>query len=167
MTLEGQIIKFADRIAYINHDIDDSLRANIITVEMLPKDCLKVLGHTHGERINTMIKDVIINSYNKDKISMSEEVKHYTDKLRDFMFKNVYFNKKAKSEEDKAKKIIKLLYEYYMNNFNELPREHKSFYDDLDCDTEDIVCDYIAGMTDRYVINKYKEIFVPKSWNQY
>ncbi|WP_074350500.1 deoxyguanosinetriphosphate triphosphohydrolase [Proteiniborus sp. DW1] len=167
VTLEGQIIKFADRIAYINHDIDDSLRANIISEDMLPRDCLKMLGEKHGERINTMIKDVILNSYNKDKISMSEEVKYYTDKLRDFMFKNVYLNRKAKSEEEKAKKIIRLLYEYYMNNFDELPREHKSIYDDLDCNQEDMVCDYIAGMTDRYVINKYKEIFVPKSWNQY
>jgi len=165
-TLEGQIIKFADRIAYINHDIDDSLRANIISEDMLPKDCIKVLGSKHGERINTMIRDVILNSYDKDKISMSEEVKFYTDKLRDFMFTNVYLSKKAKSEEEKAKRMIKLLYEYYMDNFDELPEEHKNLYNDLNCDKEDIICDYIAGMTDRYVINKYKEIFVPKSWNK-
>ncbi len=166
VTLEGQIIKFADRIAYINHDIDDSLRANIICEEMLPKDCLRILGLKHGERINTMIKDVILNSFNKNNITMSEEIKFYTDKLRDFMFENVYLNKKAKGEEEKAKRIIRLLYEYYMKNFDELPNEHKSFYDDLDCNRDDVVCDYIAGMTDRYVINKYSEIFVPKSWNQ-
>lgn len=166
MTLEGQIIRFADRIAYINHDIDDSLRANIITEAMLPRDCIKVLGLRHGERIDTMIKDVILNSFNKNQINMSEEVKFYTDKLRDFMFENVYLNKKAKGEEEKAKRIIKLLYEYYIDNFNELPMEHKRFYDGLTSNLEDIVCDYIAGMTDRYVINKYKEIFVPKSWDQ-
>lgn len=166
MTLEGQIIRFADRIAYINHDIDDSLRASIISEDMLPKDCIKVLGLKHGERINTMIRDVILDSYNNNRIGMSEEVKFYTDKLRDFMFENVYLNKKAKGEEEKAKRIIKLLYEHYMENFDELSKEHKNFYKDLDCSREDIICDYIAGMTDRYVINKYKQIFIPKSWNK-
>lgn len=166
VTLEGQIIRFADRIAYINHDIDDSLRANIISESMIPRDCIKVLGLKHRERINTMIRDIIINSYDKNIIGMSEEIKFYTDKLRDFMFEKVYLNKKAKSEEEKAKKIIKLLYEYYMENFDELPKEHKEMYIDINCSNEEIICDYIAGMTDRYVINIYKQIFIPKSWNK-
>ncbi len=166
MTLEGQIIRFADRIAYINHDIDDSLRANIISESMLPVDCIKVLGLKHKDRINTMIRDIIVNSYNQNIISMSDEIKFYTDKLRDFMFQNVYLNKKAKSEEEKAKRIIRQLYEFYMENFNELPKEHKKLYVDLNCSKEDIICDYIAGMTDRYVINVYKQIFIPKSWNK-
>lgn len=165
-TLEGQIIKFADRIAYINHDIDDSLRAKIISENMIPKDCIRVLGLKHRERIDKMIRDIIINSYNKNEISMSEEIKYYTDKLRDFMFKNVYLNKKAKSEEKKAKRIIKLLYEFYLENFDELPKEQKDFYMDISCSNEEIICDYIAGMTDRYVINVYKHIFIPNSWNE-
>ncbi len=166
MTLEGQIIKFADRIAYINHDIDDSLRANIISESMLPVDCIKALGLKHRDRINTMIRDIIVNSYEQNRISMSDEVKFYTDKLRDFMFQNVYLNKKAKSEEEKAKRIIRQLYEFYMENFNELPKEHKELYVGLNCSKEDIICDYIAGMTDRYVINVYKQIFIPRSWNK-
>ncbi|MFA5525073.1 MAG: deoxyguanosinetriphosphate triphosphohydrolase [Tissierellales bacterium] len=166
MTLEGQIIRAADRIAYINHDIDDSIRAKIISEKMLPIDCTRVLGLSNGERINTMIKDVILNSFNKNQISMSEEIKFYTDKLRDFMFENVYLNNKAKGEEGKAMRIIKLLFKYYVENFNELPFEHKQFYDGLTSNPEAIICDYIAGMTDRYVINKYLEIFVPKSWDQ-
>ncbi|SDZ20192.1 dGTPase [Proteiniborus ethanoligenes] len=167
ITLEGQIIRYADRIAYINHDIDDSIRGNIITESMLPKECVRVLGLKSRERINTMINDIVINSYEKNHIIMSEEIKYYTDKLRKFMFKNVYLNAKAKSEEEKAQRIVKQLYEYYMENFNQLPKEHKDFYTDLIYDEEDIICDYIAGMTDRYVINIYKEIFIPKSWDKY
>lgn len=165
-TLEGQIIRFSDRIAYINHDIDDSLRANIISESMIPKDCIKVLGLKHRERIDTMIRDIVINSYDKNKISMSDEVKFYTDKLRDFMFENVYLNEKAKSEEEKAKRIMKQLYEYYTDNFDKLSNEHKNYYIDLNCSKEDIICDYIAGMTDRYVISVFNQIFIPKSWNK-
>lgn len=165
-TLEGQIIRFADRIAYINHDIDDSLRANVISEDMLPKDCIEVLGLKNRERIDTMIKDIIVNSYGKNKISMSDKIKFYTDKLRDFMFENVYLNQKAKAEEKKAQKVIRHLYEYYLENFNELSKEHKEYYFNLNCTKEEIICDYIAGMTDRYAINIYKELFIPKSWNK-
>ncbi|MGF7058722.1 deoxyguanosinetriphosphate triphosphohydrolase [Brassicibacter mesophilus] len=167
LTLEGEIIKFADRIAYINHDIDDSIRAKIISEDHLPEDCIEILGRKHRERINTMIIDIINNSYNKNKIMMSDEVKYYTDKLRDFMFKNVYFNIKAKSEEKKARNIIKQLYYHYLDNFDELPTEHKEIYAKLNFSNEDIVCDYIAGMTDRYVINLYSRLFIPNPWDKY
>lgn len=165
-TLEGDIVRIADRIAYINHDIDDAIRANIIKIEELPIDCIKRLGKYHGERINSMIVDVIKNSINRDNISMSEEVDFYTEKLRDFMFKRVYLNKAAKSEEDKAKYIIEQLYKYYINNFDKLPIEHIELYG-KDEPKEDIICDYIAGMTDRYAVNLFKELFVPKSWGKY
>src|SRR5690606_34782980 len=102
-TLEGNIVRIADRIAYINHDIDDAIRANIIKAEDLPKDCVRYLGSTHRERINTMIQDIIENSLDKDYVSMSEEIGYYTNKLRDFMFERVYLNKTVKSETDKAK----------------------------------------------------------------
>ncbi len=160
-SLEGQIVKISDRIAYINHDIDDSLRANVLKREDLPKDCLDVLGETHGERINNMIIDIIENSLNKPKISMGKEIKYYTDKLREFMFKNVYLNKKAKSEEGKAKYIIEQLYNYYNKNFKKIPLEYRNYKGSK----EDIVCYYIAGMTDRFAIKIFNDTFVPKSWN--
>lgn len=165
-TLEGNVVRLADRIAYINHDIDDAIRANIIKKEDLPKDCVKHLGLTHGERINTMIQDVIRNSLGKNYVSMSEEIGYYTDKLRDFMFERVYLNKTVKSETDKAKYIIEQIFQYYMKNFDKFPKELKSIYT---CDTskEDMICDYIAGMSDRFVINLFKDIFIPKTWKKY
>lgn len=165
-TLEGHIVRIADRIAYINHDIDDAIRANIIKREELPRDCIERLGKYHGERINSMIVDVIENSLGTGSIAMSEEIDYYTEKLRGFMFERVYLNKAAKSEEDKAKYIIEQLYLYYINNFNKLPKEHIKLYDEGEL-KEDIICDYIAGMTDRYAVNLFKELFVPKSWGKY
>ncbi|NLL81561.1 MAG: deoxyguanosinetriphosphate triphosphohydrolase [Tissierellia bacterium] len=163
-TLEGRILKYADRIAYINHDIDDAIRAHIIKQSDLPEDCLEVLGKTHGVRINTMIHDIIETSYNTNSISMSKEIGEKTNKLRDFMFENVYLNKKAKSEENKVEHIIKELYKYYYENNNKIPQAHLSIYENIEANIEDIICDYIAGMTDRYVINVFNNIFIPKRW---
>lgn len=166
-TLEGSIVKIADRIAYINHDIDDAIRANIIKKEDLPKDCFNILGKNYSMRTNTMILDVIRNSLDKDSISMGEEVGYYTKKLRTFMFQRVYLDRKAKEEENKARYIIEELYNYYVENYFELPESHRNLYGENDFIKEDIVCDYIGGMTDRYVINRFQEIFVPKSWEKY
>ncbi|MBU5438245.1 deoxyguanosinetriphosphate triphosphohydrolase [Tissierella sp. MSJ-40] len=166
-TLEGQILKFADRIAYINHDIDDAIRAKIISNEDLPKDCIEMLGKTHGERINTMILDIIESSIEKNAIFMSEEIGQCTEKLRDFMFNRVYYNKAAKGEEDKAKYLIEQLYKYYLKNNHYLPKEHLNLYKNEDCTLEDIICDYIAGMTDRYVVNLFTSLFIPKPWEKY
>lgn len=163
-TLEGKILKFADRIAYINHDIDDAIRGHIIKQSDLPKDCISVLGSTHGERINNMILDIIRNSIDTNSIQMSNEVGEKTNKLRAFMFDNVYLNKNAKSEEDKAEYIITELYKYYFKNQEKLPEEHIKVYKNVEASLEDIICDYIAGMTDRYVINLYNYIFIPKRW---
>lgn len=166
-TLEGHLVRIADRIAYINHDIDDAIRGNIIKKEDIPKDCTNMLGESHGERINTMILDVINNSLEKDKISMSQEIAHYTKKLRDFMFERVYLNKVAKKEEDKAMYIIEQVYNYYFQNYDHLPKEHRKLYRKGETFKEDIICDYIAGMTDRYVVNLFKELFIPKAWEKY
>ena len=165
-TLEGHVVRIADRIAYINHDIDDAIRAGIINKEDIPKDCVEILGDSHGQRINTMILDVIENSLEKNKISMSDEIKDYTKKLRDFMFQRVYLNSVAKKEEDKAKYIIEQLYNYYLYNFEKLPIEHRKLYEENTI-KEDIICDYIAGMTDRYVVNLFRELFIPKAWGKY
>lgn len=165
-TLEGQIVGISDRIAYINHDIDDAIRAGIINEDDLPKDCIDVLGNTHGRRINTMILDIINNSFDKDTISMSEEMGSKTEKLRKFMFDNVYLNSKAKTEDDKAEYIIKELYHHYLANVDKLPFEYQS-YDLVESSIEDRICDYIAGMTDRYVMSLFTNIFIPKGWEKF
>ncbi|WP_026893664.1 deoxyguanosinetriphosphate triphosphohydrolase [Clostridiisalibacter paucivorans] len=163
MTLEGKLVRFADRIAYINHDIDDAIRADILHIDKLPKDCIEALGYSHGERINTMISDIIENSLDMSNIQMSKGIKYYTDKLRQFMFENLYFNREAKKEDDKAQYILEELYSYYMKKFDSIPNEYR----EKDQNKEDVVCDYIAGMTDRYAINLFKEIFVPRPWRLY
>lgn len=166
-TLEGQVVKYADRIAYINHDIDDAIRAGVIKKEELPKECIEILGRTHGERINTMILDIIKNSMEKNSITMSEEVGKATNTLRNYMFENVYLNKNAKSEEAKAEYVLEQLYLYYLKNTNALPEEHLKIYKNLECEIEDIICDYIAGTTDRYAVNLFNNIFIPKPWQKY
>lgn len=167
-TLEGQVVSYSDRIAYINHDIDDSIRAGVIKKEDLPRDCIKTLGNTHGERINNMILDIIKSSMEKNIISMGQEFEYFTDKLRNYMFDNVYLNKDAKSEEDKAEYIIEQLYKYYLKNKNNLPKEHLNIYKNIeDISLDDIISDYIAGMTDRYVVNTFNNIFLPKPWQNF
>ncbi len=166
-TLEGQVVKLADRIAYINHDIDDAIRAGVINKEDLPKEAIEILGNSHGERINNMILDIINNSMEKNTIGMSKDVGNATNSLRKFMFENVYLSKKAKSEEAKSEYIIEQLYNYYLKNNNALPKEHLEIYKGMDTTIEDIICDYIAGTTDRFIINLYYNIFIPKPWQKY
>ncbi len=161
-TMEGQIVKISDRIAYINHDIDDAVRAKVITLDQLPRDCVENLGSSHSGRINKMIMDVIYNSHEKAEIVMSEETLHYTNKLRGFMFDNVYYNKKAKKEEEKAQYIIQELYSFFVKYPNNLPEEMIKAIDKFGLN--ETVKDYIAGMTDRYVINRFMEIYVPEVW---
>lgn len=166
MTLEGKTVRFADRIAYINHDIDDAIRGNIISDEDLPKDVIDVLGKTHGERINTMIVDIINNSIGKDEISMSKNIGEATEKLRNFMFQRVYLNKDAKSEENKVEYIITQIYRYYLKHSEELPEDKMGIYQNSLNPIEDRVCDYIAGMTDKYILNVFYSIFIPKPWKK-
>ncbi|HYE09136.1 MAG TPA: deoxyguanosinetriphosphate triphosphohydrolase, partial [Patescibacteria group bacterium] len=122
-TLEGKIVSLSDRIAYINHDIDDALRGGILEISSIPVDCMEILGFTHNQRINTMIKDIINESIGRDNIAMSRCIMQATNKLRKFMFDNVYIGSAAKVEEKKAKNIIKGLYEYYIQNPEEIPVE--------------------------------------------
>ncbi|CAK7071256.1 deoxyguanosinetriphosphate triphosphohydrolase [Tissierella carlieri] len=166
-TLEGQVVKYADRIAYINHDIDDAIRAGVIRKEDLPEECVEILGKTHGERINTMILDIIKNSMEKNTIIMSADVGEATNALRNYMFQNVYLNQDAKSEESKAEYVLEQLYIYYLKNINTLPEEHLKIYKNMHSEIEDIICDYIAGTTDRYAVNLFNNIFIPKPWQKY
>jgi dGTPase len=161
-TLEGYVVSLADRIAYINHDIDDAIRAGVLKESDLPEACVRVLGNSHGKRINTMILDVVQQSSGKPFVKMSERMFEQFDALRDFMFDNVYKNPKAKSEEEKAKRVINELFEYYLAHIHLLTGEYAK-YIELD-GKERAVADYIAGMTDNYAVSEYMRIFVPKSW---
>ena len=161
-TLEGVIVKFADRIAYINHDIDDACRAGILDPKDIPKDISDVLGDGHSVRINTMVSSVIDESYDKPFIRMSDDVQKATDELRAFLFENVYLNPLAKSEEIKAQEMLIKLFEYYVKSPEKMPEQYRR-----NCDSEGVercVCDFISGMTDRYAIETYNDIFVPKVW---
>lgn len=161
-TLEGKIIKIADRIAYINHDIDDAVRGGIIGADAIPKECTDVLGKTHGERINTMICDIISVSEGKPVVEMSEPVLNAMMKLRDFMFERVYMSKVARSEEERAKTVISMLFEHFMKTPDSLPEMPEKHIEQFGL--EQTVCDYIAGMTDNFAIHQFSELFVPKKW---
>lgn len=161
-TLEGYIVSISDRIAYINHDIDDAVRAGILKQEDLPKSCMTVVGETHGKRINNLIVDVINNSFDKPHIKMSDEMWGEFCKLRDFMFERVYLNPEAKHEETKGKHVVEQLFNFYLNNLDKLP---KDFIKNIEQDgAERVAADYIACMTDRYAIADYQSKFVPKEW---
>ncbi|MFW6381992.1 MAG: deoxyguanosinetriphosphate triphosphohydrolase [Bacillota bacterium] len=160
-TLEGQIVKIADRIAYINHDLDDAMRADIISLKDIPDRCLNVLGKRQSDRIDVMVKDIIVTSSNSEIIEMSNKIDEVTNRLRNFLFNNVYIGSKAKIEEEKAQKLLERLYYYYFENPKSMPAE---FYDRIfEEDKEQAVIDYIAGMTDRYAINQGRELFIPSS----
>ena len=158
-TLEGQIVKFADRIAYVNHDIDDAKRAGLISEEELPEQCKALLGTDSRMRINTMVRDIIEKSRDRQMITMSEDVYKAMWDLRQFMFDKVYLGAVARNEETKASIIIRQLYYYFIDNTLEMPNEFKDML--IRHGAERVVCDYIAGMTDRYAINKFKELFIP------
>lgn len=158
ITLEGQVVKISDRIAYINHDIDDALRSGVISSDELPQDCIKVLGSSHSVRINTLVKSMIENSAGKDVISMSAECLESMDVLRAFMFQNVYLNNRVKKDEDLAEvdDIIRFLYTYYSEHPDMLSTECREMISEFGIN--EVVKDHIAGMTDRYATNLYREI---------
>ena len=156
-TPEGQVVKTSDRIAYINHDIDDAIRSGIITEQDLPDDCVRILGNSHKKRIDTLVRDMIANSENSPIITLSDEKLMAMNKLRSYMFENVYHNAAAKSAEDMARieSVIETLFRYYLKE----PERILCEYPDLaDSDIEELVKDQIAGMTDRYAETKYKEL---------
>ena len=163
-TLEGRIVRFSDKIAYINHDIDDAIRAKIITEHDIPKEYSEILGNSVKERLDIMVHDIILNSMDKPDIIMSQDVEHAMKNLRQWMFDHVYKNPVAKTEENKAQQLIVSLYQYYMEHVDQLPEEYLSMMDNWLEKKERVVCDYIAGMSDRYAIDKFEELFVPRAW---
>ncbi len=161
-SLEGKIVSISDRIAYINHDIDDAIRGHIISE--IPDKFIEKLGSSHGRRINTMIMDIIQNSENKNDIVMSDDVAELTKGLREFLFENVYYNKIVKSEDDKITFILEKIYEYYIKNFDALPEFYLNIYNNNNFSREEIIKDYIAGMTDRYAMKVFDDLYIPKPW---
>jgi dGTPase len=164
-TMEGQVVRVSDLIAYANHDLDDAIRAGIITIEDVPKECIKVLGKTNSERINRMVTDIIFETrrLGEKRVVMSKEVEEAVLELRSYLFENVYMNEKIRSNFVKASKIIKELYEYFCSN----PDEFSRFYGRGPREGEPLeraVCDFIAGMTDSYAISVYERIFLPRRW---
>lgn len=162
-TLEGRLLRLADKIAYINHDIDDAIRGRIIYPMDIPLSVSQALGFTHSERINTLTVDVITASAGKDEILQSPACRDAMHELREFMFEYVYRNPVAKGEEGKAQDMLRRLFEYYVKEPDKLPPEYQDIrYEE---GVERAVCDYISGMTDKYAVERFGEAFIPKSWS--
>ncbi len=162
-TLEGQIVALADKIAYINHDIDDAIRGGVLSGGDIPKEYAKVLGDSHSRRIDTMIWAVIAESQSKPEIAMKNEVYDAMMGLREFMFRRVYVASEPKKEESKADSVIQGLYGYYSQNPETIPRGHGSVEAE---DTDILTRDYIAGMSDRFAVAKFTEIYIPSFWTR-
>ncbi len=161
-TLEGQVVRISDRIAYINHDIDDALRGGIIFPIEIPSEISETLGYDHSSRINRLVADVVETSRNQESILQSLEVAQATKLLRQFMFESVYCNPLAKGEEHKAQDMLRRLYEYYQDRPEELPEDFQFL--SAEEGVTQAVCDYIAGMTDKYALEQYSKLFIPTPW---
>ncbi|MDO5408220.1 MAG: deoxyguanosinetriphosphate triphosphohydrolase [Eubacteriales bacterium] len=163
-TLEGGVVRLSDKIAYINHDIDDAIRGRIFQEDEIPESYTSVLGYSVRERLNTMIHDIIISSTDQPQILMSPGMEEAMQGLRSWLFEHVYKNDIPKAEEGKAQQLIASLYHYYMEHIIELPEEYLLMMLNRGEKKERVVCDYIAGMSDSYAINKFEELFVPRAW---
>ncbi len=166
-TLEGKIVQICDKIAYVNSDIDDAVRGRVIREEDLPAECIRVLGSSLRERLNTLIHDIVIHSMGKEDIIMSEETSEALRKLRQYMFENVYINSAAKAQEGKAERMIRQLFEYYMEHVEQLPEEYTRMVWEQGETVERVVCDYIAGMTDHFAVTTFQNLMVPSTWQVY
>lgn len=164
-TLEGKIVQLCDKIAYVNSDIDDAIRGKVIREEDIPKQYKEILGFTLRERLNTLIHDIISHSMEQADIIMSEEKKDALSGLRQFMFESVYVNSIAKAEEGKAQYMIGQLYDYYVRHVEELPSEYVEMIEGTGTSAERTVCDFIAGMTDRYAVMTYEGLTIPRTWS--
>ncbi|MBR4514175.1 MAG: deoxyguanosinetriphosphate triphosphohydrolase [Lachnospiraceae bacterium] len=164
-TLEGNIVRLSDKIAYINHDIDDGIRAGLMTEESLPETCTEILGHSTRDRINTLVHGIVSNSLDREVVSLPEEQQKALYDLRAFMFSDLYTNPVAKGEEVKAEKLITMLFEAYMEDIDKLPEKRAELIK-AGSDKVTVITDYIAGMTDNYAVECAKELFLPMSWQR-
>ena len=163
-TPEGKIVRLSDKIAYVNSDIDDAIRANLLSEDDIPLEIRKTLGFNVNDRLNRLIHDVIMSSMDSPDICMSDEVYEAMQDLSHYLFDNVYRNPVAKGEEVKAKRMIAQLYEYYMEHFEDLPQKYRNMVTEDGEAKERVICDYISGMTDQFACMKFSEFFVPVSW---
>ncbi len=159
-TAEAQVVRFSDRIAYVNHDIDDAIRAGVLSPEELPGSAVEVLGATHSRRVNTLVLDLVEQSEGKPDVRLSEPVAQALDELRDFMFAEVYLREGAREEHEKAVKLLRDLFAYFLEHPDQLPPEYHRAPGDLPTR----VADHIAGMTDRYALRTYERLFLPRGW---
>ncbi len=159
-TLEGQVARFADRLAYVNHDIDDAIRAGLLSEDELPPDAVAVLGTSHGARIETLVNDLVTSTGDGPEVRLSDPVFRALDVLRDFMFERVYTRTEAAAEQDKAVALIRTLFAHYLDHPEDIPPEYRTAPGDLTTH----VADYIAGMTDRYALRIYEQLFLPQGW---
>lgn len=162
-TLEGQVVRYSDKISYIHHDMDDAQRGGIITEDDIPITLRMLLGYTTRERLNTFVHDIVENSQGKDRISMSPEIEEGLRDLRALMFQDVYLNPAAKSEEEKAEHVVEELYTYYSRYPEKMSEEYRKLLHEEE-PRDRVVCDYISGMTDQYSLEMFKDIFIPKGW---
>ncbi|MBR5713037.1 MAG: deoxyguanosinetriphosphate triphosphohydrolase [Lachnospiraceae bacterium] len=166
MTLEGDVVRFADKFAYVNHDIDDAIRGHIICESDIPKELTDLLGHSLKERLNTLVHDIVMNSKDCEEILMSAEMEEGFKALRRYMFENVYTNPVAKGQEAKAERLVEHLYGYYTDHTEALPEEFRRMIDAGE-KKEQVVSDYVAGMTDKFAVMTYEELMIPKAWGVY
>lgn len=164
-TLEGKIVRLCDKIAYVNSDIDDAIRGRVIKEKDIPREFTQILGNTLRERLNTLIHDLISSSMEKNDIIQSEEMEQALGGLRSFMFEHVYISSAAKAEEGKAEYMIGHLYEYYRKHVDKLPEEYRDMIEKGNVTVERTVCDFIAGMTDRYAVATYEGLTIPRMWS--
>ena len=165
-TLEGRVVRVADIIAYVNHDLDDALRAGVINEDSLPASIIGLVGNTNSQRIGTMVKDLIYTTLREgegSRLVMSPEILGAINGLRTFLYENVYETSKVHNDFIKAEKIIRELYDYFL--VHELPWQREEYHYDHEISKHRQVCDFIAGMTDRYALDLYAEIFLPKPWS--
>jgi dGTPase len=159
-TPEAQVVRFADRIAYVNHDVDDALRAEVVAVDELPSGPLDVLGRTQAARIDTLVSDLVGASRDPFEIRLSDSVFRAMDELRDFMFERVYLREDARAEQDRAIALVRSLFSHYLERPKDVPEEYHRAPGDLPTR----VADYIAGMTDRFAVTVYEQLFLPRGW---
>jgi len=159
-TPEAEIVRFADRIAYVNHDVDDAVRAGVLGPEELPEEALRVLGRTHSERIDKLVTDLVESTADDLEVRLSDDVFRALDAMRDFMFERVYLRDEARSEQDKAISLVRTLFAHYLDHPEEVPQEYHRAPGDLPTR----VADFIAGMTDRYALRTYERLFLPQGW---
>ena len=159
-TPEAQVVRLADRVGYVNHDIDDAIRAGLLSEGDLPPDTVRVLGRSHGDRIETVVADIVAATGIGPEVRMSDPVHGALDTLRDFLFQRVYLRREAAAEQEKAVSLLRALFAYYLDHPDEVPREYRSAPGDL----ATRVADYIAGMTDRFALRTYERIFLPQGW---